>query len=266
MPELETITAALAKGYKQLEPNSFRTSAELTSERRTNNELRRQPFYTANFGMYSVEDKEAILYFGGREANPILANIDEVCSQLIKTGNYKIKPKDNQAVKDSVKLGNTLKVKLSNLDLEKHNDEFSFFKIDTADYASSLSKHQRALAERIYGQGNDFAENMKMLSKAGISKTRVYVLNQDYVKKHAKKAAVARASWLYCFDYSSDFLAVGRDVDNHLALRGVRKGVAEGDSEKIIPTFAKAYQSMLNGAGVLHTPNGDYVLAKGRVN
>ena len=40
MPELETITNSLAAGCKQLEPASFRTSAELTTERRTNKALR----------------------------------------------------------------------------------------------------------------------------------------------------------------------------------------------------------------------------------
>jgi len=90
MPELETITNNLSGGYKQLEPASFMTSAELTTERRTNEALRNRWFYTANFSVYAVEEGKEILYFGGREANPILGNIDEACRQLISNKNYKI--------------------------------------------------------------------------------------------------------------------------------------------------------------------------------
>ena len=231
MPELETITAALAEGYKQLEPESFRTSAELTTERRTNKELRKQWYYTSNFGMYDVEEGKAILYFGGREANPVLANIDEACRQLINEGNYKVTDPEKQAVVDSVKSGHTLRVKLSDLDLKRYDNEFSFFEINTDNYAN-LNESQRALAEKVYGSGDDFIENMKMLSEAGISNTRIYVLNQDYVKEHVKEGAVGRVGWLGGFVGSSNFSAVGRDVDNGNGLRGVRKEVGEADDAK----------------------------------
>jgi hypothetical protein len=40
---------------------------------------------------------------------------------------------------------------------------------------------------------------------------------------------------------------------------------AEGRFAKIDPAFAEAYAKMLTGADVLHTPNGDYILAKGKI-
>jgi len=232
MPDLVTITDSLANGYKELEPDSFRTSAELTTERRTNQELRGRWLYTANFGMYAVEDGEAVLYFGGRKANPILSNIDEACNQLIKTSNYKVTSAEKSAVADSVKSGHTLRIKLSELDLLKQDNEFSFFEIDTNNY-DSLNKSQRALAEAVYGSGQDFIENMEMLKRLPrrISKTRIYVLNEDYVKEHAKDGAVARATWLDDFGGSSDFDAYMCGVDDHNALRGVSK-VGEADAQK----------------------------------
>ena len=62
---------------------------------------------------------------------------------------------------------------------------------------------------------------MTMLAKARIRGTGVYVLNPDYVRTHAQKMALGRASWLYFF--SNDFDASGRGVYVHVALRGVRR-------------------------------------------
>ena len=50
---LVTITANLRDGYRQLDPNTFKTSSELTAERRTNTDLRNEWFYTANVSLYS---------------------------------------------------------------------------------------------------------------------------------------------------------------------------------------------------------------------
>ncbi|MBI5389965.1 hypothetical protein HZB02_00575 [Candidatus Woesearchaeota archaeon] len=61
---LETITGNLADGFSQLVPETWQPSAEICKERITNPELRKRSFYTANFGMYRVEDGEAVLYFG----------------------------------------------------------------------------------------------------------------------------------------------------------------------------------------------------------
>lgn len=221
---LETITSSLAEGYKQLKPGTFRTSAELTTARRTNEDLRDRWFYSANFSMYEIEDGEAVFYFGGREKNPILDNIDEACEQLIKKGNYQVRARDRKAVLDSVDSGQTLRFVLSELALKEDtfNSEFDFFEIDTED-CDRLNPSQRALAEGIYDRGDAFVENMKMFKDAGISKTRVYVLNPDYVNRHMGNDEVARASGITGINYNSIFFTLGRDVEVLFALRGELK-------------------------------------------
>ena len=220
---LETITASLANGYKQLKPDTFQTSAELTTERRTNTELRDRWLYTANFAMYIVENGEAVLYFGGREANPILKNIDEACAQLLAANTYRVKEEDRQAVIESVESKHTLRIELSKLFLIKLNNETAYFEIDTSNY-NQLNTAQRAFAERVYGAGNDFVQNMDMLKKAGKTRVRVYVLNHDYVKEHVLGGeAVARACWLDNFGNYSDFSAFGWSVNYDRGLRGVLK-------------------------------------------
>ena len=85
---LENRIGRLAELVPKFRKNSWRTSAELTTERRDNKELRNQWFWTANFALYKIEDNDAILYFGGRENNPIFMNIDEAAKQLISKQNY----------------------------------------------------------------------------------------------------------------------------------------------------------------------------------
>ena len=232
---LENVVGTLLRSVQRTVPGTWQTSAEITTERRTNTDLRRQWFWVANFALYRVEDGEAVLYFGGREANVIFDNIEEATSQLIKTGNYVPKKEGIDAVVASVKSGSTLRVKLSELKLNRVNDEFSYFEIDTSRY-DELNAAQRLFAERVYGPGNDFVENMGMLAKAPIGKTRIYVLNPDYVEsKVVGDGAVARACWLNLFNNFSNVYASDRNVGyTNVALRAVRLKVvaAEGGAPK----------------------------------
>lgn len=97
--------------------------------------------------------------------------------------------------------------------LQKYDDQYSYFEIDTAKY-NKLNSVQRQFAERVHGQGANFDENMKMFRDAKIKNTGIYVLNPEYVKANVNEEhrAFARASWLYGFGYDSLFSAVDRDV------------------------------------------------------
>ena len=75
----------------------------------------------------------------------------------------------------------------------------------------------------MYGSGNDFTANMKMLKDAGIGETRIFVLNPDFVRREAAEGPLGRASWLYDFDDLSNFDAYDRDFDDDYRVRGVRK-------------------------------------------
>lgn len=228
-------TGVLAKTFSKLDPATIQHASEITNDRRTledkeeRQKLRNNWFWTADSSLYTVEDGDAILYFGNRGTNLIFKNIEEATTQLLKDNNYVPSREDIK----SVKTGNTLRINLSELELKGDNDEWRYFDINTSDY-DSLNSTQRTFAESVYGQGDDFIKNMEMIDKAGKSTTRVYVLNSDYVKDHVERdGAIARASGLGIFGDVSGFYGEGRNVDSASgALRGVPL-VGEADTQKI---------------------------------
>ncbi len=231
---LVTEQGPLAETFQKLDPNTIQYAFEITKERRGNLKLRKQGFWTADSSLYRVEDDDAVLYFGNRDTNLIFKNIEEATKQLIKTGNYVPPKADIEAV---VKAESTLRIKLLYLGLKGENDEWQYLEIDTSDYYDTLKIIQRALAERVYGQGKDFVENMKMLADVGVKKTKIYVLNPEYVRKHiTEDGAIVRASRLGVFELSG-FDAGGSDVGiPSNALRGVYS-IAEGDAQTIIDVY-----------------------------
>jgi hypothetical protein len=235
-------TGRLADTFPLFEKDTISTSIQLMNERRTNAELRNKWHYTANAGVYTNEKGKAVLYFQKGPDNVIFNNIPESIKQLIEKGNYEVKNSDLESIVSSKE---TLKVELSKLKLQGTDGEWRYFEIDTSKYSKTLNKTQRAFAEKVYGEGRDFKKNMKMLSEAGISKTKIYVLNPEYVLKNVQKGkAVGRACRLSSFDNSSSFYADDRDVDDSFALRGVSKGTAEGGAKNLC-VIADAYAAIL---------------------
>jgi hypothetical protein len=234
--KLDNFFGPLAEVVSRFKFGTWRTSAEICEERVVDEELRDIYFWTANFGMYTVENGGVFLYFGGREANPVFNNIVEATRQLKVNGVYKPSAGEIGLVKESVKSGHTVKVGLSDLGLVVYNGELSHFSIDVVNWRS-MNSVQRLVAEMVYGSMKErkdlktkrktsvFAEYMAELRKAGMNSVNVYVLSQNYVKSHAPQdGAVARACWLYNFIYDSFFSAVGWGVDyQKYALRGVLK-------------------------------------------
>lgn len=249
LEQLVTEFGPLAKTVPLFKPGTIQHADQLTNSRRQDRGLRNTWFNTADSNVYTVEDGEAILYFGRGETNPVFKNLEEATRQLLQTGNYITSKDELEAVKSAE---STLKVKLSESRLQGDDSEWRYFEVDTRN-PDSLNKAERAFAERVYGQGDDFIQNMQMLRGTGkkpiIGKTRVYVLNPDYVKQNAPKdGGLARASRLDRFDVGSGFVAYDRVVGSHFGLRGVRN-VAEGDAPRITNPFANAYQVLLENTG-----------------
>jgi len=259
LENLVTERGPLAKTFPQFDRSTLQYSDQLTNARRTEEDeeirkkLRDTWFLTADSVLYTVEKgNEAFLYLGREPTNPVLNNIKEATQQLIKAGDYILTNEKRGEIDAVINAEDTLSVKLSDLDLKISSDEFSYFEIDTANY-ESLNEHQRSVAERVYGQGDDFIENMKMFNEDGINEDedgkkiiRIYVLNPDYVKKNVpQNGALARASRLAGFVVASRFVAAFPGVGGHSALRGVRD-VAEGDTPKVeIDPIASAYNALL---------------------
>ena len=233
---LYSIEGTLKDVIPQFEPGSWRTAAEITQERLTNQELRGIGFYTGNFSMHTIEgcngrDAE-FLYLGERAANPIFENPIEATDALIYEHNYRPSKASIDAVVDSVARG-TVRVKIADLNLiTVPGHEFGYFVIDPENYDAQLNDVQKKVAEKAYGsmqkktdlKGNetsDFNEAMRMFKRAGKSAPRVKVLNQEYVREHVSKGeAIVRGGWLNAFKYGSDFCADNRNVEEYDALRG----------------------------------------------
>ena len=225
---LETITGNLKDAYKQIQPGTMQHVDQLMTQRRTNPELRSQWFYPADGAVYSVDNGTPTLRMTREAVNPVLNNIDDAFTQLTTTHNYTVLPSDFDAVKSAA---DTIAIDVTKLTLQGNEKEWGYLAISTTEY-NTLNPEQRKLAERVYGQGTDFVANMQMLNDAGITETKVYVLNPEYIKEHAKNGAVARASWLYDFISYSFFSAYVRGIDSGSRVRGVRR---EGERSEPTP-------------------------------
>ncbi len=131
---------------------------------------------------------------------------------------------DLKEARRAMKAKDTLRIDLTKLRLQGGEEEWRYLEIGTTDY-DKLNAEERKLAERFYGQGEQFDTAMRTLYDAG-SVTQVYVLNPSYVQEEAKKGPVGRAAWrlnFYCYAYSD---AYGCDVNKHGGLLGVRRVVA----------------------------------------
>ncbi len=229
---LENITGTLL-AYKKLQPGTFQHVDQITTERRTNYELRRQCFYPADGPLYTVKKRRILWAITREPQNLVLQNIDEAFEQLMSQENYFPNDKAAQASLDHP---DTVVIDLNGLKLVEDNDQYGHFAVDPK-AVKNLNSEQRMAAQRIYGPDEkNFGLNMEMFARER-KNPYVFVLLPDYVQNTLKgnnKKFLGRASWLYYFNYNSSFDANVRLVYGHSALRGVRKvqNVAVGDAPK----------------------------------
>lgn len=281
--ELVTLHGPLAFTVPQLYPGTAQYAAQLTAARKTSPELRDEWFWAGDFAMYRMEEKKPSLPFpypfpgakafmrylrkdyGRKEAvlylskyNPVLNNPDNIgdaVNQLLSTRNFVPSQDDIQRVIDSVKSGEGIRVRLSELELKVEMPSYiiredpkgegvklsevsgcigvpfvlnipspqitiprnsrAYFKIDTGNY-DQLNPEQRKVAEWAFGQGEAFTQAMEMLRQSGIKATEVPVLNPYYVEDMViGDGAIGRLCRLLGFDVNSMFSAIGYIVDTH---------------------------------------------------
>ena len=249
---LEVKRGPLADIFPLFDASTIQHAHEIMNARRTDHSLRNQWLWTADFPMYRAENGEAVLYFAPRENNLIFRNVQDATSQLLSTQNYVPTREGIDEVVAAANSDRALRVKLSDLRLQGNDNEWRYFEINTSN-PSSLNPTERAFAERVYGQCEEFTENMRMLQEDGKTSTRIYVLNPDYVKSKVKgDSAIARASRLGRFDYDSVFYAeVGLVGGRYDGLRGVLKKSAEGAApRKIEESPVIDYASVFEQAGL----------------
>lgn len=260
--KLENAYGTLAETVPQLVLSSIQHADQITTERRTNHGLRSFVFYTADGAMYRVEDKP-VLYLTRGPSNPIFRNLEAATDQLLRTHNY-IPPQ--QHVEEAISAPDTLRIDILSLKLAIHDDEFSYFTINT-EKPNDLNEAQQAMAWRVYGQGNEYSLNMAMLeNELEISETRIYVLNPEYVQSTA--GTIARGCGLFEFDDDSRFIAIDRYLDDRDALRGVRVDADKGGSQQnehaahIEPVLAKPIRTAAEEPSLLQRVTGSYNLLR----
>ena len=165
LDNLVSVQGALADTVPQLELATMQHARELTKERITNPEVRNQWFWTADGAVYRViAGNEPVLDLTQGVDNPVLLDVAEASRQLLTTQNYVVPVDRLGQILEGKASGRTLEVQLSALGLTRHDDEFSYFKIGTSPRAyGKLNPSQRQVAERIYGQDDDFAPAMEMI-------------------------------------------------------------------------------------------------------
>ncbi|MDP3697947.1 MAG: hypothetical protein Q8R47_00010 [Nanoarchaeota archaeon] len=247
---LENIAGNLRDAYKQIKPGTMLSAHEIMDERQTNKELRDLSFYTSDGMIYYLDQDTDTpwLAITDEEHNLLLQNIDGAVEQLAKTRNYH--PAYDEAWQ-VISAPATHRFNLDKLQLTRYNEETSDFEFPTDSYL--LNPEQYDLVEHIFG-----LKNLKMLKDAQISKTRIKVLNPEYIQKHAQNGPIARASWLDNFINFSQFIAnvrnfsdcgrvcgVGKKTDNSSDF--LRRGASDSE-EKMPDTLREPGQSVLHPA------------------
>jgi len=271
-PTIETITNNLADGYKELEPGTFQEASEVQNQRRTNVDLRNRWLYTANLPLFRILNNNLEYGLSGRQTFDAIAgaDIDGFTNQILDNGVYVLTPQQIIQLKGDLSV-DIVWAKASDLKLQKETDEWSYFLIDTSDLnAEKLNDSQRPFAVKAHGSLEskydseqelpDYGVNMNMLRTAGsIKQTKLWLPTPTHIETYLEEGAVvARASWLFDFDYGSSFDASSRSVDDRRGLCGVLK-IGEADAQKI-PEELQQIQTALDAGnafryqGILYVP------------
>lgn len=217
--DLVTIEGNLLDAYNQLQPGTMLHVDQLTTERRTNNELRKLGFYTADGELYSSQ----FWAITRQPQNLILKHIDKPFTQFRTNGNYL--PNSEEALA-SVQHPDTVVIDPHGLRLIKDYDECGHFVVDPRN-PKNLNSQQELAAMRIFGPDEEnYGKNLEMFAEAGKTPW-VFVLMPDYVQNSLKQKNaeyLARASWLFHFDFNSRFNASDWSTGGPYRFRGYVRG------------------------------------------
>jgi len=122
------------------------------------------------FQIYNVEKWNAVLYMPKEKGNLLFNTIREATKKSRKFGTYFIE--DKQDIDSIINSNEKLTIVLSDLQLTRYDNEWSYFEVSPENY-DSLNTSQKLLADRVKSIENDVS--------------RIYVLNPEYVKKNIPK-------------------------------------------------------------------------------
>lgn len=163
--------------------------AQVITKRIIENEnlLEECSFYTSNLNMYSSRGGELFFYFGPKNVNPIFSNTKDAFEQLILSNRFYLPTEEEiQKVFDSVKSRKTLKFNLSKGAFKGDNGsdrDFRFIpSLRVYNHYFKKNPNQKKLAERIFGEGDDFISNMEKIEEVA-SIIEVYFLSPTEITK-----------------------------------------------------------------------------------
>jgi len=216
LENLVNVPCPLIDAYRQLVPESIWETHKIQRRRINDTKFMFKSFITGDGCVYNFENGQAVLYLTNAALNPVLKqnNIADALSQIKEQWNCHVRSEDFSMIQKEAlrKNGGAKRYLLSDLGLTEHNNEISFFEIDTKKHLK-LNTAQRILAEQVHGKGKRFEQTMELLREIGISKTRIYVLSFEYVQNAVSYSPVARVGGLGSFNSNSNFIASGRDLN-----------------------------------------------------
>lgn len=231
--ELCSRSGDLGEIFKLFDPKTIRTSSEILTIRRDETrksfmyqwgDIVNNFFYTSQFSEYCIEDGKPVMYFGGRTANPILANFDEAYRQLsdyVYLGDpedpayayYKVPAKAHNNVKAAANRGSVLRVEMDNLKLMQLRPSISYF---TPILFSNPD--ERRLAEMAYGGFEpdeagkcDFERNTQALGRNFIN-TQFRLYSREFVMEHARQGPIAWICSIETFERNYNFEACNNSL------------------------------------------------------
>ncbi|MBS3123116.1 hypothetical protein J4437_00615 [Candidatus Woesearchaeota archaeon] len=263
--------------FKQFEPSSLPHVDQLMNERRDNPELQDRSYYTPDGLVYFLEKGTPMLAVTRADHNPVLKHIDDAFDVfqrgLFCPGN--VYPISEEDAKDAINAVDTEIFDLTKLRLSQRSfriypsvescntfedygqlqcirddlkldfdGEFAeriknYKRLSNDTYHKlKLNAEERRLAERIYGKGDDFVENIKTLNKRPQPKmadenvppiTVLIPYHELYertvisvgMRMNEGEGPFAMTPLLYD---DSSFYSMGRRVHKHHGLRGVPLG------------------------------------------
>ncbi|MBI1968966.1 hypothetical protein HYS49_03575, partial [Candidatus Woesearchaeota archaeon] len=218
---VENLEGNLKDAYALAKPGTILHADELMNERRTNAALRSVPFYTADGNLYFMRDGKPFWAITREPENLILRHIDEAFPLLTQNHHYYPDPEE---AAEAIAASDTLLIDISQLPLAGSDNEWRYLAISTSPEGyNQLNAEGRKAAERAFGSGDDFIQNMQMLHDARINDTKIFLLNPAYVAQHASQRVLGRGSWLSYFYDDSCFGGYGRSIYGLARLRGVRR-------------------------------------------
>ena len=221
---LVSLKGPLYETIPELNPTTIQTAAQITRERRTNHELRDKWFWTGDCAVYRLDHKvgmcevwdltveDAVLDLT-KCYNPIFHDIEVASDQIRAKRRYVFGEEQLERVLAGKADGQTLEVKLRDLDLRQEIHRW-YFDIPTDEPGyNRLNPHQRKVAEWVYGAEEDFPLAMKMLrEEGGILCTKFEVTGSiDHLKErmdYFPNAAVAMPTVLRPFHYFEEVQSV----------------------------------------------------------